>query len=131
MGPGGLAPLVLDRPVRNISWYEADAYARWAGARLPSEFEFEHAAATVDLHEVTTHVWQWTASAYLPYPGFAPAPGAIGEYNGKFMINQMVLRGGSLATPARHARPTYRNFFPPGKRWQFTGLRLAKEDSHA
>jgi ergothioneine biosynthesis protein EgtB len=128
MGPGGPAPLDPDAPVRNISWYEADAYARWAGARLPTEFELEHAAATLPLHELTTHVWQWTGSAYLPYPGFRPAPGAIGEYNGKFMINQMVLRGGSFATPPGHARPTYRNFFPPGTRWQFSGLRLAKED---
>jgi ergothioneine biosynthesis protein EgtB len=126
-GPGGLVPLDPAAPVRHISWYEADAFARWAGARLPTEFEMEHAVATVALHEVTTHVWQWTDSAYRPYPGFAPVAGAIGEYNGKFMINQMVLRGGSLATPAGHARPTYRNFFHPDRRWQFTGLRLAKE----
>lgn len=128
MGPGGLARLDPECPVRHISWYEADAYARWAGARLPTEFEFEDAAATLPLYEVSGHAWQWTASAYLPYPGFAPAPGAIGEYNGKFMINQMVLRGGSFATPPGHARPTYRNFFHPEKRWQVTGLRLAKDD---
>jgi ergothioneine biosynthesis protein EgtB len=126
-GPGGLALLDADAPVRHVSWYEADAFARWAGARLPTEFEFEHAARTVALHEVTGHVWQWTDSAYRPYPGFAPVAGAIGEYNGKFMINQMVLRGGSLATPPGHARPTYRNFFHPDRRWQFTGLRLAQE----
>jgi len=126
-GPGGLAPLDPEAPVRHVSWYEADAFARWAGARLPTEFEFEHAVRTVALHEVTGHVWQWTDSAYRPYPGFAPVEGAIGEYNGKFMINQMVLRGGSLATPPGHARPTYRNFFHPDRRWQFTGLRLAKE----
>jgi ergothioneine biosynthesis protein EgtB len=126
-GPGGLAPLDPAAPVRHVSWYEADAFARWAGARLPTEFEFEHAAAIADLHEVVGHVWQWTDSAYRPYPGFAPVPGAIGEYNGKFMINTMVLRGGSLATPPGHARATYRNFFHPDRRWQFTGLRLAQE----
>jgi ergothioneine biosynthesis protein EgtB len=123
--PGGLVPLDPAAPVRHVSWYEADAFARWSGARLPTEFEFERAAATGRLHEVTGHVWQWTDSAYRPYPGFAPVEGAIGEYNGKFMINQMVLRGGSLATPAGHARPSYRNFFHPDRRWQFTGLRLA------
>jgi ergothioneine biosynthesis protein EgtB len=127
MGPGGLAPLIPDAPVRHVSWYEADAFARWADARLPTEFEFEHAAATCGLHGATDHVWQWTASAYRPYPGFTPPAGAIGEYNGKFMINQMVLRGGLLATPPGHARPTYRNFFHPDRRWQFTGLRLAKD----
>jgi ergothioneine biosynthesis protein EgtB len=127
MGPGGLAPLDPDAPVRHVSWYEADAYARWAGARLPTEAEFEHAAATVGLPEATGHVWQWTETAYRPYPGFVPARGAIGEYNGKFMINQMVLRGGSFATPAGHARPTYRNFFHPDRRWQVVGLRLARD----
>jgi ergothioneine biosynthesis protein EgtB len=130
-GPGGLAALVVDAPVRHISWYEADAFARWSGARLPTEAELEagHAAlaAAGGLPEFTGHVWQWTASAYLPYPGFKPVPGAVGEYNGKFMINQMVLRGGSAATPAGHARSTYRNFFHPDRRWQFTGLRLAKD----
>jgi ergothioneine biosynthesis protein EgtB len=126
-GPGGLAPLVLDAPVRHISWYEADAFARWSQARLPTEAEWEAASANPAIHEITGHVWQWTESAYRPYPGYQAAPGAIGEYNGKFMINQMVLRGGSLATPHGHTRPTYRNFFHPDKRWQFTGLRLAKD----
>jgi ergothioneine biosynthesis protein EgtB len=124
-GPGGLGPLNDASPVRHISWYEADAFARWAGARLPTEAELETAQGQVA--EFTGHVWQWTASAYLPYPGFRAAPGAVGEYNGKFMINQMVLRGGSLATPPGHARSTYRNFFHPDRRWQFTGLRLAKD----
>ena len=127
VGPGGLAPLDLGAPVRHVSWYEADAYARWASARLPTEFEMEAAASCLGLRELDTYAWQWTASAYLPYPGFRAAEGAIGEYNGKFMINQMVLRGGSLATPPGHARPTYRNFFQPDKRWQFTGVRLAQD----
>jgi ergothioneine biosynthesis protein EgtB len=126
-GPGGLAPLALDAPVRHISWYEADAFARWSQARLPTEAEWEAAHANPAIHETTGHVWQWTESAYRPYPGFRAAPGAIGEYNGKFMINQMVLRGGSVATSAGHTRPTYRNFFHPDKRWQFNGLRLAKD----
>jgi ergothioneine biosynthesis protein EgtB len=126
-GPGGLAPLVPDAPVRHISWYEADAFARWSNARLPTEFEWEAASANPSIIETTGHVWQWTESAYRPYPGYRAAPGAIGEYNGKFMINQMVLRGGSLATPTGHTRPTYRNFFHPDKRWQFSGLRLAKD----
>ncbi len=99
MGPGGLAPLDPAAPVRHVSWYEADAFARWAGARLPSEAEWEHAASDARMREMTTHVWQWSASAYTAYPGFAAAPGAIGEYNGKFMVNQMTLRGGSLASP--------------------------------
>ncbi len=127
VGPGGLAPIDLEAPVRHVSWYEADAYARWVGARLPTEFEMEAAAPCAGLRELDTYAWQWTASAYLPYPGFRPAEGAVGEYNGKFMINQMVLRGGSLATPPGHARPTYRNFFQPEKRWQFTGVRLAQD----
>jgi ergothioneine biosynthesis protein EgtB len=127
VGPGGLAPLDLAAPVRHVSWYEADAFARWAGARLPTEAEMEAAAGRSDLRELDTYAWQWTGSAYLPYPGFRAAEGAIGEYNGKFMVNQMVLRGGSLATPPGHARPTYRNFFHPEKRWQFTGVRLAKD----
>ena len=126
-GPGGLAPLNPDAPVRHIGWYEADAFARWSGCRLPTEFEWEAASGSPAMEEMTGHVWQWTESAYRPYPGYRPASGAIGEYNGKFMINQMVLRGGSLATPAGHTRPAYRNFFHPDKRWQFSGLRLAKD----
>ncbi|HET6184083.1 MAG TPA: ergothioneine biosynthesis protein EgtB [Acetobacteraceae bacterium] len=122
---GGLRPLDPQAPVRHVSWYEADAFARWEGARLPTEFEWE--AASHLLAEADTHVWQWTESAYRPYPGFRPVAGAVGEYNGKFMINQMVLRGGSLATPPGHARRTYRNFFHPDKRWQFSGLRLARD----
>jgi ergothioneine biosynthesis protein EgtB len=127
MEPGGLVKLDPGAPVRHISWYEADAFARWSGARLPTEFEWEAASEHPDIRELSTHVWQWTDSAYRPYPGFRPAAGAVGEYNGKFMINQMVLRGGSMATPPDHTRPTYRNFFHPGKRWQFTGLRLARD----
>jgi ergothioneine biosynthesis protein EgtB len=126
-GPGGLAPLIPDAPVRQISWYEADAFARWSDARLPTEFEWENASANPSIVETRGHVWQWTESAYRPYPGYRAASGAIGEYNGKFMINQMVLRGSSLATPTEHTRPTYRNFFHPDKRWQFSGLRLAKD----
>jgi ergothioneine biosynthesis protein EgtB len=123
----GLRPLDPDAPVRHISWYEADAFARWSGARLPTEAELEVAAAIDDIADLTGHVWQWTGSAYLPYPGFRPVAGAVGEYNGKFMVNQMVLRGGSAATPPGHTRPTYRNFFHPDKRWQFTGVRLARD----
>ncbi len=127
MGPGGVAALDLEAPVRHVSWYEADAFARWSDARLPTEFEWEAASDHPDIRELTGHVWQWTESGYRPYPGYRPPPGAVGEYNGKFMINQMVLRGGSLATPPGHARITYRNFFHPDKRWQFTGLRLARD----
>ncbi|SMC17942.1 ergothioneine biosynthesis protein EgtB [Andreprevotia lacus DSM 23236] len=115
-------------PVMHLSYYEADAYARWAGARLPTEQEWE-CAARAGLAAGSGEVWEWTASAYLPYPGFRQAAGAVGEYNGKFMINQMVLRGGSMATPSGHVRPTYRNFFNPAARWQFSGLRLARDSA--
>jgi ergothioneine biosynthesis protein EgtB len=123
---GGLRSVDLDAPVSHVSYYEADAYARWAGRVLPTEFEWEVAARQGDLADADGLVWQWTRSAYLAYPGYRPLPGALGEYNGKFMSNQFVLRGSSVATPAGHARPTYRNFFYPHQRWQFTGLRLAE-----
>ncbi len=123
----GLKPIDLEAPVCHVSYFEADAFARWAGVRLPTEFEWEHAAnARRGLKQLNDTAWQWTASAYLPYPGFAPARGAVGEYNGKFMNQQYVLRGGSCATPVEHTRLSYRNFFQPDKRWQFTGLRLAR-----
>ena len=146
----GPRPLDLEEPVTHVSLYEADAYARWAGARLPAEEEWEVAAAdaaedgaTADggryhpavaaegggarLAQLLGDVWEWTRSAHAPYPRFRPAAGALGEYNGKFMCNQLVLRGGSCATPAGHVRPTYRNFFHPETRWQFSGIRLARE----
>jgi ergothioneine biosynthesis protein EgtB len=130
----GLQPLAAEAPVCHISLYEADAYAHWRGARdglplrLPTEGEWEHAASTsAGLLQLFDAAWQWTASSYLAYPGFRPWTGAVGEYNGKFMMNQMVLRGGSCATPPGHCRVSYRNFFPPETRWQFSGLRLAHD----
>nr|MBA3770484.1 ergothioneine biosynthesis protein EgtB [Blastocatellia bacterium] len=119
---GGLRSLDLDAPVCHVSFYEAAAFAEWAGRRLPTEFEWEAANAQFNWGKR----WEWTHSAYLPYPRYSKAPGAIGEYNGKFMINQMVLRGASAVTSQGHSRPTYRNFFHPHLRWQFTGIRLAQ-----
>lgn len=135
-GLNGVRPLLDSEPVSQLSFYEAAAYAEWAGAqaewagaRLPTEFEWEAASALPAVTQLTGHVWQWTRSSYDPYPGFRPMTGAVAEYNGKFMVGQVVLRGGSRATPDGHARPTYRNFFPPGARWQFSGLRLARDVS--
>jgi ergothioneine biosynthesis protein EgtB len=123
----GLLPLQPHGPALHVSYFEAAAYAAWAGARLPTEAEWERAAkANQPIEQLFGAAWQWTSSAYAPYPGFTPAPGAVGEYNGKFMVNQYVLRGSSAATPDNHSRITYRNFFPAGTRWQFTGIRLAK-----
>jgi ergothioneine biosynthesis protein EgtB len=121
----GLGPVDPALPVCHISYYEADAFARWAGKHLPAEAEWEVAARGSELDAAFGVVWQWTRSAYSPYPGYQAETGALGEYNGKFMVNQMVLRGSSFATPRGHARVSYRNFFPPSARWQFTGLRLA------
>jgi ergothioneine biosynthesis protein EgtB len=123
----GLEPLDLDAAVTHISYYEASAFAQWAGARLPSEAEWETAAVAGGLEQLDDVAWQWTRSAYDAYPGFQPAPSAVGEYNGKFMVNQMVLRGGACLSSPGHCRPTYRNFFTPGLRWMCSGLRLARD----
>lgn len=146
---GGERRVDAAEPVCHVSHYEADAFARWSGCRLPSEAEWEHAVAGLPVEgnllgtdvphprpapssgdgilQAYGDVWEWTSSPYVAYPGFAPAEGAIGEYNGKFMSNQVVLRGGCCATPADHVRATYRNFFPPASRWQFGGVRLAAD----
>ena len=145
----GIQPVKEAEPVCHLSYYEADAFARWAGARLATESEWEVASQScliggnfmdsdalhpqiapegVSLTQMFGDVWEWTGSAYLAYPGYQPVPGAVGEYNGKFMSNQMVLRGGSCASPQSHLRGTYRNFFPPHARWQFMGIRLANGD---
>jgi formylglycine-generating enzyme required for sulfatase activity len=118
----GMEALDLNAPVCHVNYYESYAYASWKGFRLPTEFEWEVAALKFEWGKR----WEWTESAYLPYPGFEKAPGALGEYNGKFMVNQYVLRGGSEATPEGHSRSTYRNFFQPNLQWQFTGIRLAR-----
>ena len=118
----GLEPLNPESPVSHISYYEAAAFAQWKGMRLPTEFEWEVASSQLEWGKL----WEWTESAYLPYPGFSKAAGALGEYNGKFMVNQKVLRGASVATPLNHSRNTYRNFFHPNLRWMFSGIRLSK-----
>jgi ergothioneine biosynthesis protein EgtB len=125
-GLHGVQPMDPDAPVMQLSFYEACAYAEWAGARLPTEFEWEAASVLPGFAQAADQAWQWTRSSYAPYPGFKPAAGAVSEYNGKFMVGQQVLRGGSLATPPGHARRSYRNFFPPAARWQFSGVRLAR-----
>ncbi|MBX9710759.1 MAG: ergothioneine biosynthesis protein EgtB [Xanthobacteraceae bacterium] len=121
----GLQPVDPNAPVTHVSYYEADAFARWSGKHLPTEMEWEVAARADELNDAYGIVWQWTRSSYAPYPGYRAIEGALGEYNGKFMVNQYVLRGSSVATPDGHTRVTYRNFFYPHHRWQFTGLRLA------
>jgi ergothioneine biosynthesis protein EgtB len=121
----GMSQVDEELPVSHVSYYEADAFARWSGKHLPSEYEWEVAARTGELADAFGVVWQWTRSAYAPYPAYRPDAGALGEYNGKFMVNQLVLRGSSVVTPAGHARVSYRNFFYPAARWQFTGVRLA------
>ncbi|MDA8230801.1 MAG: ergothioneine biosynthesis protein EgtB [Magnetospirillum sp.] len=123
MTVAGRRPVNPEAPVCHVSWWEAEAYARWAGKRLPTEEEWEDAADSFD----SGMVWEWTASPHRPYPGWRAPTGAFGEYNGKFMAGRFVLRGGSLATPAGHCRKTYRNFFPPSARWQFSGMRLAED----
>ncbi len=126
-GLDGVHVLEPDQPVMNLSFYEAAAFAEWSGVRLPTEFEWEAASQHHDITQLTSHAWQWTRSSYDPYPGFKPLDGVASEYNGKFMVGQLVLRGGSFATPEGHTRVTYRNFFPPAARWQFSGIRLARD----